>query len=44
MGQSWSQPRDTERIAQDRHRIVDAAIFDKAEDHFETPAEIAIEM
>jgi hypothetical protein len=29
MGQSWSQPRDTERIAQDRHRIVDAAIFHK---------------
>jgi hypothetical protein len=31
MGHSWSQPRDTERVARDRHRIVDAAISIVAE-------------
>ena len=35
--------RDTEHVAQDRHRIVDAAIFDEAEFHFGTPAKIAID-
>src|ERR1700736_764491 len=34
--------RDTEHLAKDRHRIVDAAIFDEAEPHFGTPAKIAI--
>src|SRR5882757_8663572 len=35
--------RDTERVAQDRHRVVGAAIFDEAESHFGTPAKIAID-
>src|SRR6202035_3952371 len=35
--------RDTEHVAQDRHRIVSAAIFDEAESHFGTPAKIAID-
>src|SRR6202045_1038843 len=35
--------RDTEHLAKDRHRIVDAAIFDEAEPHFGTPAKIAID-
>src|SRR5258706_7752193 len=35
--------RDTEHVAQDRHRIVGAAIFDEAESHFGTPAKIAID-
>src|ERR1700687_3967157 len=35
--------RDPEHVAQDRHRIVDAAIFDEAESHFGTPAKIAID-
>src|SRR6266567_1091262 len=35
--------RDAEHVAHDRHRIVGAAIFDKAESHFGTPAKIAID-
>src|SRR6476659_9129461 len=35
--------RDTERVAQDRHRVVGAAIFDEAESHFGAPAKIAID-
>jgi hypothetical protein len=35
--------RDTERVAQDRHRVVDAAIFDEAESRFGTRAKIAID-
>src|SRR5213592_968679 len=34
--------RDTEHVAQDRHRVVGAAIFDEAESHFGPPAKIAI--
>ena len=35
--------RNTENVAQDRHRIVGAAIFDEAESHVRTPAKIAID-
>src|SRR5260370_24734072 len=35
--------RDPEHAAQDRHRVVGAAIFDEAESHFGTPAKIAID-
>jgi hypothetical protein len=35
--------RDPEHVAQDRHRIVGAAIFDEAKSHFGTPAKIAID-
>src|SRR6266550_5038773 len=35
--------RDAEHVTYDRHRIVGAAIFDKAESHFGTPAKIAID-
>src|ERR1700737_4026417 len=35
--------RDTEHAAHDRHRVVSAAIFDKAESHVRTPAKIAID-
>src|SRR5260370_42188982 len=35
--------RDPEHVAQDRHRVVDAAIFDEAESHVRTPAKIAID-
>jgi hypothetical protein len=35
--------RDGEHVAQDRHRIVGAAIFDEAESHFGPPAKIAID-
>src|SRR2546429_6432675 len=34
--------RDAEHVAQDRHRIVGAAIFDEAESHVRVPATIAI--
>ena len=32
---------DTERAAQDRYRVVGAAIFDEAESHVRVPAKIA---
>ena len=35
--------RDSEHVAQDRHRIVGAAIFDEAESQFGPPAKIAID-
>jgi hypothetical protein len=35
--------RDPEHFAQDRHRIVGAAIFNEAESHFGAPAKIAID-
>src|ERR1700704_2754998 len=35
--------RDAEHVAQDRHRIVGAAIFDEAESHVRVPAKIAID-
>src|ERR1700676_1093904 len=35
--------RDPEHVAQDRHRVVGAAIFDEAESHVRTPAKIAID-
>src|SRR4051794_32265089 len=35
--------RDPEHVAQDRHWIVGAAIFDKTESHFGAPAKIAID-
>src|SRR5882672_3962651 len=35
--------RDSEYLAQDRHRVVSAAIFDEAESHVRVPAKIAID-
>src|SRR3954449_5860299 len=35
--------RDPEHVAQDRHGIVGAAIFDETESHFGAPAKIAID-
>src|SRR3984893_315652 len=35
--------RDPEHVAQDRRRVVGAAIFDEAESHVRTPAKIAID-
>jgi hypothetical protein len=35
--------RDPEHVAQDRHGVVGAAIFDEAESHVRTPAKIAID-